>query len=190
MIGHSFGARALVTALTRAPGGKPALPPPGTPGFTPEDRVILLQGAFEFAYLFGPDGALAPTLGKGAPRVTMTASAGDSAVSAALWGWYAGDIRTFDQVCRVNRERWDRLGVEVARIGCGAAVRGRPDPYGLDLCAAASPHPVLRPLDGSPVRYLNASSMINCQPPLSGGGAHSDVFRRETADFLLDEMRN
>ncbi len=191
MIGHSFGARALVTAMTQAPGGKPAVPPPEATGFTLEDRILLLEGAFEFQYLFGPGGELAPTLASGAPRVTMTASANDSAVAAAFWGWYAGDIRTFDQACRVNRERWDRLGVQVGHIGCGVAAGTTPDDYGLNLCTTDKQRPdLLRPLDGSPVRYFDASSMINCMPPLSGGGAHSDVFRRETARFLLDEMRN
>ena len=58
--------------------------------------------------------------------MTMTASANDSAVAAAFWGWYAGDIRTYDQTCRVNRERWDRLGVQVGHIGCGVAAGTRP----------------------------------------------------------------
>ena len=182
MIGHSFGARALVTAMTQAPSCKPAVPPPEATGFTPEDRILLLEGAFEFQYLFGPGGELAPTLASGAPRVTITASANDSAVAAAFWGWYAGDIRTYDQACRVNRERWDRLGVQVGRIGCGVAAGTTPDDYGLNLCTTDKRRPdPLRPLDGSPVRYFDASSMINCMPPLSGGGAHSDVFRRETA---------
>jgi hypothetical protein len=30
--------------------------------------------------------------------------------------------------------------------------------------------------------------MINCNAPFTGGGAHSDIYRRETARFLLDRI--
>jgi hypothetical protein len=39
-----------------------------------------------------------------------------------------------------------------------------------------------------PLRYVDASAMINCPAPASGGGAHGDIYRRETARFILDEI--
>src|SRR5262249_45499608 len=49
-IGHSFGARALVSALA----GKAAL----DPGFDDRDRAILLEGAFDVSALFATNGKL------------------------------------------------------------------------------------------------------------------------------------
>ena len=70
---------------------------------------------------------------------------------------------------------------------------GPPDdvPFGQAVCTATpdlDTH-VVRDLDGRPVRYFDASRLVNCAQPFSGGGAHSDIFRRETAEFLWTEMR-
>ena len=186
LIGHSFGARALVRALAtqRAAGA----------GFLDTDRLLLLQGAFEFKDLFQKhgQGPLAEAFDQARPRVTMTASRYDSAVAAAFWGQYAGDIDTFDKACRGEKGRFlgtAQMPGDLAPIGCAELRPGAAD-FALDVCTVTEddPAPLARALDGRPVRYFDASRLINCQPPFSGGGAHSDVFRRETAQFLWSEI--
>lgn len=188
MIGHSFGARALVRAL--------ATQRAGNASFRPEDRLVLLSGAFEFEDLFqkGGDGPLAEAFLLGRPRVTMTASRHDSAVAAAILGQYAGDIDTFDKVCRGKAGRsWtaSQIPTDLAEVGCGEVGPPTSTAYGLDVCTP-TPDAGVRPvrgLEGKPVRYLDASRLVNCEAPFSGGGAHGDIFRRETAAFLWDEIR-
>ena len=41
---------------------------------------------------------------------------------------------------------------------------------------------------GKQLRYFEASRMINCNQYATGGGAHSDIFRRETGRFLMGEI--
>jgi len=183
LLGHSFGARALVSAMTQRSETQEAA---GESRFNAEDRLILLEGAFEMRHLFDEQGNLRSQFARGAPRVTMTASANDSAVSAAIWGWYAGDIDTFNHVCRTNAVRFGNL--DIRDVGCAVAIREPPHEYGLNLCVETAVASVPRPLEGKPVRYFDAGHLINCQQPFTGGGAHSDIFRRETARFLMDEV--
>jgi hypothetical protein len=42
--------------------------------------------------------------------------------------------------------------------------------------------------EGARVRYWDASPLINCRSPLSGGGAHSDIYRAEFGRFLWHEI--
>jgi hypothetical protein len=199
LIGHSFGAKVLMNAIKvawdRGPGGPE---PPMNALFNGSDRLILLEGAFEVRDLFDDRaGTLRTPFAGSAPRVTMTASAYDNAVSTAFWGWYAGDIRSFDQICRENPETWRYwdLGspfgtrdLQVSPIGCQVAVsKGR---YGFHLCKSDyTPGRPARPLGGNGFRYFDASELINCNEPFTGGDAHSDIYRAETARFLLDEMK-
>ena len=191
LLGHSFGARALVTAMTGPPGEQ--LGP--LEGFAARDRLILMEGAFEITHLFQPGGGLLESFKTGAPRLTMTSSAYDSAVAAAFWGWYAGDIRSFNEICRMSVERSDRLGIDVSKVGCAVPPPG--SAFGFNLCDPTyadmkppPPMPNSRDFANSPVRYYDASSLINCQQPFTSGGAHSDIYRRETARFLLNEIMN
>jgi hypothetical protein len=143
----------------------------------------LLQGAFEVQNLFDDDGKLWPMFATSKLRTTMTASAHDSAASAAFWGHYAGDIDTFDQICRI-----EHLGhLQLDKIGCADAYDEH-EGYGLDLCTRTSPPPIAATLGDRPVRYFDASRMIDCQSPFARGGAHSDILRLETARFLLHEI--
>lgn len=210
LIGHSFGARALVNAVK-------AIDPQLMAQFDKKDRMILLEGAFEFYRLFtdaedkfdDADGHLDGHFAKGEPRVTLTASHYDTAVSAAFWGRYAGDARTYDDVCRNNPQVWKppfRHQLTVDQIGCAfPGSEPNPSDFGIKNCSA-SPSDYVRakpyrfidavkpPAGGSeavaswPVRYVDASYMINCNEPMTGGGAHSDIFRDETARFLIGEI--
>ena len=53
---------------------------------------------------------------------------------------------------------------------------------------ASGPGPPV-PMAGERVRYLDATHVVNCTPPSSAGGSHSDIYRRETARFILDELQ-
>lgn len=199
LIGHSFGARALATALARRSDDPTfrAADAELLARFAKQDRVIMLQGAFGFDLLFdkGGDGALAMPFAAAAPRLTLSSSVYDSAVSTAFWGQYAGDADTFDAACRENAERWEKLGIDLRQIGCGEAVAAGEHGYGFALCTterlptgAIQPARDLAQHPELPARFFDASRLINCKPPFSGGGAHSDVYRRETARFLLREI--
>jgi pimeloyl-ACP methyl ester carboxylesterase len=203
LVGHSFGARALVAALTQ----RPQLQPPAgleAPLLERGDPVLLLEGAFEFERLFDRDPSVSPTpttsatapparlqrpFSAGDPMLTLTASDYDTAVRAAVWGWYAGDARTYDQVCMSARDHQPWRGLDLSEFGCGVAqsleVKA---PYGLDLCQQSLRQGTPVDLTGKRVAYFDASHMINCNAPFTGGGAHSDIYRRETARFLLDRI--
>lgn len=195
MIGHSFGARAMVASL-QAPDQSSREP---RVDFQDRDRLVLLQGAVQFHEMFEPEGTgpvrpLAPRLRNSPLRVVMSASAYDSAVSTAIWGWYLGDEQTFQAVCGGSGKAEPIPAyfrdLDLSAFGCQHAVR--PGAWGLNLCQEAPPPadpPALaRPMDGARIRYWNASWMINCPSHLSGGGAHSDIYRREFARFLLREI--
>jgi hypothetical protein len=173
MIGHSFGARILVEALRQTDEGPCLDSEQKVFAFKPDDRLILLEGAFDISRLYGPHGW---ALDVQKLRVTLTASEHDQATSSAFWGSYAGNILTFERVCRQQPSM------------CGQAqVEGR---YGFDICKQSRDNHTTQsaPDVRSPVRYFDASSLINCRAPLHHGGAHDDIFRRETARFLLDEI--
>ncbi len=195
LVGHSFGARALVAAITQRP---QLQAPTGAPeGFLePGDPALLLEGAFEIDRLFDWDKRttteprmLEAPFSAGNPTLVLTASAFDEAVSAALWGWYAGDIRTYDQACghALSGQPW--RGFSFDAFGCGLAKRADEPAYGFDLCTPSPRTGLPVPMDGKRVRYMDATHVVNCTPPASAGGSHSDIYRRETARFLLDELR-
>jgi hypothetical protein len=197
LVGHSFGARALVAALTQ----RPQLEAPAGMAARPLERgdpVLLLEGAFEIDRLFDrdaggspPPALLAPQqpFSAGDPVLTLTASEYDTAVSSAIWGWYAGDADTYDRVCMGARDHEPWRGLDLSSFGCGLARNtGAATPYGLDLCQTSQRQGTAVDLAGKRVAYFDASHMIDCNAPFTGGGAHSDIYRRETARFLLDRI--
>jgi hypothetical protein len=58
----------------------------------------------------------------------------------------------------------------------------------MPVCAKSGRTGLDVPLAGKTIRYFDASDLINCNAPFTGGGAHSDIYRRETARFILDEI--
>ena len=197
MIGHSFGALALVRALSTGRAAKKVVNDRGErSGFDKSDRLLLLQGAFEMRALYQIHGygPLAPAFAQSRPRVTLTASRYDSAVASVIWGQYAGDMDTYDKACRGAKGwglRLSPMPPNLAPIGCGVVEESPSLKAGLAVCTPtpADKAPPVRGLDGHPIRYFDASRMINCAQPFTGGGSHSDIFRRETAEFLWREMQ-
>jgi Alpha/beta hydrolase of unknown function (DUF900) len=186
LIGHSFGARALAAMFHSQDGWQSSFKLPASTGFTfdKNDRLILLEGAFDISYLFDDEKNILPALKESNIITTLTSSSVDTAFNTAIWANYAGDHRTFRTVCR-------RSGFAVGYhdlVGCGQAVR--PDQWGLGFCnktpdSAAEEYD---PPAGVKVRYFDASRLINCQTPFGGGGAHDDFNRPEMARFLFSEI--
>jgi pimeloyl-ACP methyl ester carboxylesterase len=195
LIGHSFGARALVAAITQRP--QLQAPTGAAEGFLlRRDPALLLEGAFEIDRLFDRDERttaqprrLEEPFSAGDPTLVLTASAFDKAVSAALWGWYAGDIRTYDEACGHASSGTPWRGFSFDAFGCGLARRTAPPAYGFDLCTPSQRVGLTLTREDARVRYMDATHVIDCTPPFSAGGSHSDIYRRETARFLLDELR-
>jgi len=205
VVGHSFGARAAVagtlfpSALDTNHGLAAVLD--GHWRFRPGDRLIGLQGAYRIDELFidpkKPEMGLKENIAETGLRVFMTTSAFDEAVDTAFWGTYAGQAKAFDKVCGDN-------GTEAYRpfVGCRSAhyrsVPGRTADrlgYGVQRCTTVPPtRPLTNPSlaepngDDKPVTFVDASAVINCRAAFTGGGSHSDIYRRESARLLWDLM--
>ena len=39
------------------------------------------------------------------------------------------------------------------------------------------------------VLYVDTTTLMTCRAAFTGGGSHSDIYRRETASFLWDLIR-
>lgn len=195
-IGHSFGARALVAGMRNMQ--SPDRPAVGR--YTARDRLVLLQGAGKFEDMFDQTSTVArkpllPRLRDAPLRVIMTASAHDSAAGATLWGWYTGDVDTFRRTCALLSQPGNADPVfgdyDLSAFGCGLAYK--PGAWGHGLCAKAGERPTEADLalvmsQDAKVRYWDASWLINCGSSLYGGGAHSDLYRREFGRFLWSEI--
>ncbi|MBQ0934252.1 alpha/beta hydrolase [Ideonella paludis] len=175
-IGHSFGARAMSHAVCR---GTVLPPEEGGPTGPPlaqgaVDALINLQGAYSLNRLrasgAGPSElAYAPGC-PAATRLVFTASRHDSAAEAAaklpgpLW---AGSMKS-----------WEKLQREGMRLDDGSR---------MTLCTAQADGQLVKGCDLSSqtrMLYVNASELIKYQSFGTGGGAHSDIYRPETAQLL------
>lgn len=165
VIGHSFGSRAASTAACVGPvirDGRHA------ESRAPIDHLINLQGAFLSERLFGEDdaGFHFPTGCTNVRNLVLTSSSRDTAMNKPFWGLYAGDERSYDKQCR----------------GQGRLLR----------CAEAGPEGGLKS-DGlnpdSNILYINANQLIRENAYQTGGGAHSDIYRRETGRLIYDLTR-
>lgn len=173
LIGHSFGARATMTAIKVSALSRAALPDglrdssgsgpaPGGLAFRPGDQFISLQGAFEVDELFEKGGydRLLPQFVESDLRVRLIASRFDTAVDTAFWGRYAGSISGYEAVCgQATRP----ASLDCERVAAGAPRRDGPS---------------------SRVLYIDASEVVRYGAAFTGGGAHSDIYRRETARML------
>jgi len=203
-IGHSFGARATLTSLTQDQAlvvpKKIFDPIPGS--FKPGDRYIALQGAFKIEELLENEvlaDGLSKKLTANGLKSVITTSAYDSANELAFWNTYAGMIDAHKKVCA--DKNWE--GVDCAYI----PAQGDPGAlnYGLGLCDRAGwmKDPVRPRSDskakpfapetwrsnGQSVLFLDISLLANCRAAFTGGGSHSDIYRRETARLLWDLIK-
>ena|GEM_PF-1431115 len=205
IIGHSFGARAAVAGTLFPPAldmeNGLAAELRGSWDFRLGDRLIGLQGAYRIDELFidpdKPEKGLKEKISKSGLRVFMTTSEFDKAVDTAFWGTYAGQAKAFDKVCAgAGAKAYEPF------VGCRLAdywsVSGRtPDRlgYGFQRCTPVSPtrlrkKPSLAEQNGEKklITFVDASAVINCRAAFTGGGSHSDIYRRESARLLWDLM--
>jgi pimeloyl-ACP methyl ester carboxylesterase len=155
VIGHSFGSRAASLAACVGPVIYDKAPHTQLARI---DTLINLQGAFSSERLFGAaeDDVAYPAGCPQVGRLVLTASSHDEAVASAWWTTYAGEEASFKKRCSgqggfINCLKADAQGKLVT------------------LNAAAN----------SNIHYIDASDLIHEAAYLSGGGAHSDIYRRE-----------
>lgn len=164
LIGHSFGSRASNVAACFGPAIYQDHYQPPTAGI---DNLINLQGAFKLTQL--TDNATSTSATVFCPlvkQVALTASINDQAMSKAPGGGYAGDARSYADTCSNTNT--------------------------LIRCAFADHHGNLFGVSGSArsnITYIEASSLISENAYLSGGGAHSDIYRKEHGRLIYQLMR-
>lgn len=196
VIGHSFGARASLTALTQ----RPALRSHSgrrIETFMGGDLFVSLQGAFKIEEIFADEdlqGQISDSFDVGGLRMVLTATQYDSAVSRAFWADYAGSPEAMARVCSeetsIDHVACRRLGppstAESENYGFGLCIDGQPEiPEWVAVRNEISIEDWKDRLE-SPVLYVDATYLANCRAAFTGGGSHSDIYRRETARFLWD----
>ncbi|MCD6073536.1 MAG: putative lipoprotein, partial [Rhodospirillales bacterium] len=185
LVGHSFGARALMATLSQPP----ALKDKGLPAireFADGDSFISLEGAFETDKLF-EDQNVANGLNKELDskklRTILVASQFDEAVKVAFWDTYAGSVDGFDKLCVDQRASTKKI------IDCEVVQANMESRYGFNQCRATKVRPAqIDRSEEARVLYLDASAVINCNAAFTGGGSHSDIYRLEMAHMLWDYL--
>lgn len=181
-IGHSFGARALMSALCT--GSKisnesvserqPRHPSVNKP--LPEwDLFIGWQPAFSINR-FTPSGSLdgfkyTEECNKSLKAIAFTASAHDEAVTSSFWVEMAGAKSSWDTVCE------KRLQV---------TLRTKCIPSSQLLSTGRFDYKA----DKGQLTYMDASNIVWFNHPNTGGGAHSDIYRPVHGRLSYSLIRN
>ena len=130
-------------------------------------------------------------------RAVLTTSRHDSANETAFWASYAGMIKAHRKVCAEPGHR----SIACAYIPSQANYSAQG--YGFSLCdgATGNSEPSIEPegapinvgewrnQETKPVLYVDATALMNCRAAFTGGGSHSDIYRRETARFIWELIR-
>ena len=155
VIGHSFGSRAASVAACIGP----VISTDDSAILTTEiDYLINFQGAFAIGRLTGeknPDRDIVfPNKCGNVKKISLTSSKHDAAMDTAFWGYYAGNNKSYDKVCSDAKK------------------------YGIN-CATADENGTytMVPSNGRRITFVNADALIYQNAYLSGGGAHSDIYR-------------
>lgn len=163
-IGHSFGSRAISTAACVGPA---IYNTDKTRERVKIPVVINLEGAFKVRRVFATDQKrlLYPGHCANVGKYVMTASSHDKANGYAKWGAYIGEASSYKSTCESDPRNAD-LDCVVAN-----AAGGNVD---------------------SPKRlvYVLADDLIYENAYLTGGGAHSDIFRKEHGQMIANVIRN
>lgn len=168
-IGHSFGARALATALCMGSEIKPTRPDQDpmesqAGPAVPWNLFIAWQGAFSINR-FGLDGSLDGFEYEGqcadVGAVVLTSSAHDFAVTTSAWSDTVGSYEIFTEFCGEGRTG-EFNGVTVQCIRRESLTAEGEYKFGF---TAGMPN------------YVDASNIVYFNQPNTGGGAHSDIFR-------------
>ena len=183
-IGHSFGARAATTATCFGPAiyqkseselQNSEILRSGSKGTEtirkPVQYLVALQGAFSEKRILDKDGAINGVNFNGcagAEKILMTATIHDTAVTSAIWGSYAG---AKNKALITNSPRG------ILKY-CNEQSKKLINTPNLQ-CAKSSAEGDLKPALNreTKVTYVDADELINKNSYLSGGGAHSDIYR-------------
>ncbi len=168
VIGHSFGARAASVAACIGP----AITGPKSnirPNNNTIDYLINLQGAYRTNRLIGQH-----QKGKlkykdncnNVDHIILTSSIHDTAMDTLFWrkDKYAGDDESYKEHCS------DGLNI----VRCGKAKKNGK----IDIMNNSNSH----------ITYINSDDLINKNSYLSGGDAHSDIYRAEHGVLLWDVL--
>jgi len=160
-IGHSFGARALFSAVcSRNVWGKTSATN------RKWDTVIGWQPAFSinrFAEGGSGDGfEYGQACLDRAETIILTASEHDAAVDNAIWADMIGSYASWKSVCPPDSAAKKKLLSE-------------PNCIFADQVTATSVSQV--PIARGRINYLDASMIVHFNQPNTGGGAHSDIYR-------------
>ncbi len=166
VIGHSFGGRA--TSVASCVG--PAISKDGSPMERNRiDLLISLQGAYSINRFNNDKGIVKmkyPDQCSSATHIALTSSEFDTAMDSGFWSKMVGNDKVFKEYCsgntRENKENFE--------------------------CVIASSSGSLS-LDRDQKKqfiYINSDELIRYNAYLSGGGAHSDIYRKETGKMLWD----
>lgn len=159
VIGHSFGSRAASMAACVGP-----VIFDKAPNFQRAEiqNLINLQGAFAVSRLFNqPErGIQYGAWCRNVKNLVLTASKHDEAVKTAFWSPYAGTIAGYKEKCPEDG----------STIRCGRA-------------NADGSVTQLNAIDSN-IFYVDASELIKENAYLSGGGAHSDIYRKEHGNLI------
>lgn len=163
-IGHSFGAKLLMSAAHGAPLHSVAP--------TPEvDLLVGLQGAFSVNRFgietsFGATEFVKPL--SVAKKIVLTSSQYDDAANQITWVPFVGGSATFQ---RTHRDRRYKGIFEYDVVSSGGTIS----------------EPIQ--CDSGKVLFLDASNIVNKAPFGTGGGAHSDVYDAEMATLIVQLVR-
>ncbi|MCB1869783.1 MAG: alpha/beta hydrolase [Gammaproteobacteria bacterium] len=168
VIGHSFGARATSVAACIGP-AIVAEETTKSENNNTIDYLINLQGAYRTNRLLGQhrEGKLQYDNSCGnVKRIFLTSSVSDTAMDSLFWrkDKYAGDDESYDRYCENGN----------SEVRCGTA--------------AWSGELTITNNVKSNVTYINADELINRNSYLSGGDAHSDIYRAEHGVMLWNML--
>lgn len=157
-IGHSFGARALSSALC----GYPKLTKSTSESTPPWDLFVGWQPAVSINRFKAGGGLDGFTYKDGCSNVAtlvFTASEHDHAAGSGFWADMLGSGKSWEKFCHSPADAFLR------ELACISAEHVK-DERLADL-----------PIHPNSINYLNAKHLVWFNQPNTGGGAHSDVYR-------------
>lgn len=166
VIGHSFGARATSVASCVGPAIYR-----DTPNLqrTTINHLINFQGAYMASRLFSEQdkGINYPKGCENVKQFVLTSSDTDTANSLPFWGDYSGSINAYVKQCSID--------APLANCACA------------DATGKVS---VSKPGVHKNLFYVNASNITFENAYDTGGGSHSDIYRREHGAFISGMLDN
>ena len=168
LIGHSFGARAASMAVCIGPLIEKEKGGTYQPPHQWVDNFVGLQGAFSINRFFSFDDddwfneSIAYPQGCPGSKVSLfTASKGDEAVDTQIIADMIGDDEVYTESKQDSRVSQDFHFIEVNEYG-----------------------KFLQPIDKSKINYVEATNLISHNMINTGGGSHSDIYRKEISCMI------